>query len=144
MWGGCRQSWPNRQCPLQLSFPTSNNRPPKPYSDPVTPRGVRWLVVRFTALPALSDPLKDLWWVSLCCCSIARSCPTLPPHGLLHATLSCPSLSSGACSCPLSPGCHLSSSSSAALFSFSPHSLPASGSIPTSWLLESGDQSTRV
>ena len=102
-----------------------------------------WLSVLLLFL-LLSDPLKDLWSVSLCCCSIARSCPTLPPHGLRHATLSCPSLSSGACSCPFSPGCNLSSSSSAALFSFSPHSLPASGSIPTSWLLASGDQSTRV
>ena len=33
-----------------------------------------------------------------CCCSVAKSCLTLPPHGLQHAKLPCPSLSRGVCS----------------------------------------------
>ena len=39
---------------------------------------------------------------------------TLPSHGLQHARLSCPSLSSGVClnSCPLSRWCHLTIPSS--------------------------------
>ena len=30
-----------------------------------------------------------------CCCSVTKSCPTLRPHGLQHARLTCPSLSPG-------------------------------------------------
>ena len=37
--------------------------------------------------------------VSLCCCcSVAKSCPTLRPHGLQHAQLPCPPLSPSVCS----------------------------------------------
>ena len=45
---------------------------------------------------------------------------SLWPHGLQHARLSCSSLIPGVCSnsCPLSWWCHLTVSSSAALFSF--------------------------
>ena len=32
------------------------------------------------------------------CCSVAKSCPTLRPHGLQHARLPCPSLSPRVCS----------------------------------------------
>ena len=37
-----------------------------------------------------------------CCCSVAKSCPTLKPHGLQHARLPYPSLSPRVCSnsCP--------------------------------------------
>ena len=44
-----------------------------------------------------------------CFCSVAKSCPTLQPHGLRHARLPWPSLSPGVCSnsCPLSQWCHL-------------------------------------
>ena len=57
------------------------------------------------------------------------------PHGLQHARLPCPSLSSGVCwnSCPLS-WCHPIISSSVAPFSSCPQPFPASGSFPVSWL----------
>ena len=47
--------------------------------------------------------------VYLCCHSVARSCPTLQPHGLQHARLPCPSLCPAVCSvsCPLSWWCYL-------------------------------------
>ena len=32
--------------------------------------------------------------ISCCCCSVARSCPTLQPHGLQHTRPPCPSPSS--------------------------------------------------
>ena len=38
--------------------------------------------------------LKDI----CCCCSVAKWCPTLWPHGLEHTRLPCPSLSPGVCS----------------------------------------------
>ena len=57
-----------------------------------------------------------VWCLSFfnCCCSVARLCLTLWPHGLQHARLPCPSLSPGACSnsCPLSQWCHPTISSS--------------------------------
>ena len=69
--------------------------------------------------------LKDI----CCCCSVAKWCPTLWPHGLEHTRLPCPSLSPGVCSdsYPLSQWCYLTISSSAALFSSCPQSFPASG-----------------
>ena len=64
-------------------------------------------------------------------------------HELQHARLPCPLLSPGVCSnsCPLSPRCYLTSSSSAIPFSFCLQSFPASGSFPMSWLFASGGQS---
>ena len=55
-----------------------------------------------------------------CCCSVPKSCPTLWPHGLHHASLPWPSLFPGVCSnsCLLSQWCYLTNSSSATLFSF--------------------------
>ena len=63
-------------------------------------------------------------------------------HGLQHARLLCPSLSSGVCSnsCPLSQWCYLTISSSAT-FCFCLQSFPASGSFPVSQLSLSSDQS---
>ena len=54
------------------------------------------------------------------------------------------SLPPGRCSnpCPLSQGCYLTISSSAAPFFSCPQSLPASGAFPMSWLFASGGQST--
>jgi len=74
-----------------------------------------------------------------CCCSVAKLCPTLWPHGLQHARLPCPSLSPGACwnSCPLSQWRHPTNSSSVATFSSHLQSFPASGSFPMSWLFAS-------
>ena len=78
-----------------------------------------------------------------CCCSVAKSCATLSPHGLQHTKLPCPSLSPGVCSnsCPLSQWCHPTISSSVAPFSSCPQSFPASGSLPMSQLFTSGGQS---
>ena len=71
---------------------------------------------------------------------------SLHPHGLQHARLPCPSLSSGVCSnsCPLSQWWHLTISSSVTFFSLCPQSFPASGAFPVSWLLASDDQNTGV
>ena len=68
---------------------------------------------------------------------------SLQPHGLLLARLPSPSLSPGVCSdsCPLSPWCHPTISSSVAPFSSCLQSFPASGSFPVSWLFTSGSQS---
>ena len=59
---------------------------------------------------------------------------TLRPHGLQHAKLLCPSVSSGVCSnfYPLSKWCHPTISSSVALFSSCLQSFLASGSFPSS------------
>ena len=74
-----------------------------------------------------------------CCCSAPQSCL---PHGLQHARLPCPSLSPGVCpsSCSLHQWYHSGISSSDALFSFCPQSLPASGTM--NHLFTSDDQST--
>ena len=74
--------------------------------------------------------------------SVAQSCLTLWPHGLPHARLPSPSLSPGASSnsCPLSPWCYPTISSSATFFSFCLQSLPPSVSFPVSWLLASDAQ----
>ena len=47
----------------------------------------------------------NLW---MFCCSVAKSCLTLQPHGLQHARLPCPSPFPRVCSnsCPLSWWCH--------------------------------------
>ena len=68
------------------------------------------------------------------------ACPT---HGLQHAGLPCPLLSSGVCSnsCPLSLWCHPTISSSVAPFPSCAQSSPALGSFPLSWLFASGSQS---
>ena len=50
-----------------------------------------------------------IWETSqFCCCSVAKSCDSLWPHGLQHTRLLCPSLSLRVCtnSCPLSQWCH--------------------------------------
>ena len=77
-------------------------------------------------------------------CSVMSD--SLRPHGLQHARLPCPSLSSGVCSnsCPLSWWCHPTSSSDVVPFSSCPQSSPASGSSPVSRLFSSGGQSIGV
>ena len=64
----------------------------------------------------------------------------LRPHRLQHARLPCPSPTPGACSNSC-PSCHLTISSSVALFSSCPQSFPESGSFPMSQLFTSGGQS---
>ena len=77
--------------------------------------------------------------------SVAQSCPTLRPHGLQHARLPRPSLSSRACSnsCPSSRWCHPTIPSSVIPFSHL-QSFPAPGSFPTSQFLATGGQSIGV
>ena len=69
---------------------------------------------------------------------------SLPPHGLQHARLPCPSLSPGVCSGPLSQWCYLAISSNATPLSFCFQSFPALGSFPMSQFLESGGQSMEL
>ena len=68
---------------------------------------------------------------------------SLGPHGLHHARLPCPSLSSEVYSnsCPSSLWCYPTISSSVAPFSSCLQSFPASGSFVMGWLFTSGDQS---
>ena len=68
---------------------------------------------------------------------------SLPPHGLQHTRLPCPSPSPGDCSnsCALSRRCHPTISSSVTSFSSCPQSLPESGSFSMSQLFASGGES---
>ena len=70
----------------------------------------------------------------------------LPPHGLQHTRLPCPSPSPGVCSNsqPLSQWCYLAVSSSVVPFSSCPQSFPESGSFPVSQLFTSSSQSIGV
>ena len=67
---------------------------------------------------------------------------SLQPHGLQHTMLPCPSPTPGAWSnsCPLSPWCHPTISSSVIPFSSCVQSSPASGSFPISQFFTSGGQ----
>ena len=69
--------------------------------------------------------------IEACCCSVAKSCPTLWSQGLQHARLLCPQLSHRVCSNSyvLSQWCYLTISSSATTFSFCLQSFPASESF---------------
>ena len=102
----------------------------------VLKRAASWTDTYFTSI-------TNLLRIDCSCCSVAQSCPTLRPHGLQTARLSCPSLLPGVCShsCPFSWWCHLTISSSVAPFSCL-QSFPAQGSFPTSQLFASGGQST--
>ena len=77
---------------------------------------------------------------------VAKSCPTLQPHGLQNARLPCLSVSPGVCSssCPLSQWCHPVILSSVIPFSSCPRSFPASESFPVSQFFISGGQSIRT
>ena len=74
------------------------------------------------------------------CCSVVSD--SLRLHGLQHAGLPCPSLSLGVCSnsCPLSPWCYPTISSSVIPFSSCLQSFPESGSFPMSQLFALGGQ----
>ena len=90
----------------------------------------------------------NVWKCSVCrsfssdqfgCSVVSHS---LPPNGLQHARLLCPSPSRGACSnsCLLSQWCHPNISSSVITFSSYLQSFPASGSFPASQLFALGGQ----
>ena len=69
---------------------------------------------------------------------------SLPPHGLQHARLPCPSLPPRVCShsCTMGQLFHSTTPSSVVPISYCCQSFPASGSFPVSWLLASGGQSS--
>ena len=71
---------------------------------------------------------------------------SLQPHRQQLTRHPCPSPISGACanSCPLSPWCHPTISSSVIPFSSCFHSFPASGSFPMNQFFTSGGQSIGV
>ena len=71
---------------------------------------------------------------------------SLQPHGLQHASLTCPSPSPRACSnsCPLSQWCHPTISSSVVCFSSCLQCFPASVSFQISQFFASGGQSIGV
>ena len=81
--------------------------------------------------------------MDMCCCSVAKACLTLWPHGLQHTRLPCLSPSPIACSnsFPLNRRCHLTSSSSAISFSSHFQSFPTTGSFPVRQLFAWSDQS---
>ena len=111
-------------------------------------RILAWVVIYFSR--GSSQP-RDWTWVSciarwlfsIWVSSVTKLCPALcnPMDGNMPGF--CPSLSPGVCSnlCPLSQRYYLTTSSSAALFSFCLRSFPASGSFPMSQLFASGGQS---
>ena len=76
-----------------------------------------------------------------CCCSVAKLCLTLWPHGL-HSRPLCAPLSPGFCSnsCPLSWWYCLTIWSSATPFSFCLQYFPSSGSFPVSQCFVSSGQ----
>ena len=78
--------------------------------------------------------------------SVAQSCPTLWSHGLQHTRLPCPSPTPGAYSnsCPLSPRCHPTISSSVIPYSSHLQSFPESGSFLVSQFFTSDGQSIGV
>ena len=82
-------------------------------------------------------------WVQF---SLSVMSDSLPPHGLQHARLPCPSPTPRDCSnsCPLSQWWHPTISSSVVLFSSFLQSFPASGSFPMSQFFASGGQSIGV
>ena len=77
-------------------------------------------------------------------CSVVSD--SLRPHGLQHTRPPCPSPAPGAYSnsCPLSPWCHPTFSSSVVPFSSRLQSFPASGSFQMSQFFTSGGQSIGV
>ena len=80
-------------------------------------------------------------------CLAANSCLTLcDPHGVQHARLLHPPLSSRVCSnsCPLSWWCYLNILFSVVPFSFCLQSFLISGPFPRSQLFASGDQNIRA
>ena len=78
--------------------------------------------------------------------SVIKSYPTLRPHGLQHARLSCPSPTPGAWanSCSLSQWCHPTISSSVIPFSSRLQSFPAPGYFQMSQFFTSGGRSIGV
>ena len=62
-------------------------------------------VVTYIFLSGSQGEIIHIYTKLAACCSVAKSCLTLQPHGLQHARLPCPSLSPWICSnsCPSMP-----------------------------------------
>ena len=90
-----------------------------------------------------ADNVVAVNWNPNCCYSVVKLCLTLWDSMDCSTPGSYLLLFPGVCSysCPLSQWGYLTTSSSAALFSYCLQSLPASGSFPISWFLASGGQS---
>ena len=86
------------------------------------------------------------WNFSVQFSSVTQSCPNLWLHELQHARPPCPSptLEAYPNSCPLSPWCHTTISTSVIPSSSCPQSFPASRSFQMSQLFASGGQSIGV
>ena len=104
--------------------------------------GETWVPAQVTQTSYFHDPSWHS--VSQFSCSVVSS--SLPPHGLQHDRLPCPSPTPGvdSNSCPLSQWCHLAISSSVVPFSSCLQSFPASGSFPISQLFASGGQNIGI
>ena len=92
------------------------------------------------------EPIFQIVWLTqgMLLFSLPVMSNSLRPHGLQHARPPYPSPSPKVCpsSCLLSWWCHPAISSSDALFSFCPQSIPASRTFPMSQLFTSDDQNT--
>ena len=87
-----------------------------------------------------------MYWISSVQFSCSVVSDSLPPHGLQHVRVPCPSPTSWTCSnsCPSSQWCHPTISSSVVPFSSHLQSFPASRSLPMSQFFASGGQSIGV
>ena len=93
--------------------------------------------------------LQNLFWVCgelVQVSSVPQSCLTLPPYGLQHAWLPCPSLTprTFSNSCPWSQWCHPTISCPVIPFSSCLQSISPSGSFPMSQFFASGGQNIGV
>ena len=102
------------------------------------------LILNFSSVFPFAGIYEFYFWVLLYLlffsCSVVSD--SLWPHGLQHDRPHFASTSPEVCpsSCPLHRWCHLTTSSSDALFSFCPQSFPGSGVFPMSRLFTSDDQ----
>ena len=116
--------------PLWASLPPSSVSPPGEAHH----RAPSW-----TCYVTQQLPTSHLFYASFSHSVMSNS---FRPHGLQHTRLPCPSLSPRDCSnsCPLSPWCHPTISSSVTLFSC-PQSFPAPGCFLVSRHFTPGGQS---
>ena len=80
--------------------------------------------------------VRKIVWLIYCCCSVAKSCPTLGDP--MDCSTPGTPVSVWSNSCPLSRRCYLTISSSVIPSSFCLQSVPASGSFIMNWLFASG------
>ena len=97
---------------------------------------LKWAISFFLFLKSKTSDLISTYIVAMTFDKVRLSCSvvsdSLPPHGLQHTRLPCPSPSPRVCSnsCPWSQWCHPTISSSVIPFSFCLQSFPTSGFFP--------------